>query len=98
MTHDAVARRELGHARADTLDDAGEFRRRREWKRRLVLIFAGDDQRVEKVQRRGLDPHHGLARSGLRFGDVGELEFVGGAEMSAENSFHDASSRSYNRA
>jgi hypothetical protein len=34
----------------------------------------------------------------LRLWNVGEFEFVGGAEMGAENSFHDASGCSYNRA
>ena len=88
IAHDAVARSKFGHAGADALDDAGELGRRRERKRRLVLVFAGDDQRVEEIKRRGLDPHHGLAGTGVRLGDVGQFEFVGRAEMGAEDGFH----------
>ncbi len=77
IAHHPVAGSDIGHAGADALDDAGEFRRRRKRKRRLVLIFAGDDQRVEEIERGRLDAHHGLAGSGLRLRDVGEFKFVG---------------------
>ena len=88
IAHHPVAGRHIGHARADAFDNSGEFRRGRERKRRLVLIFAGDDQRVEEIQRRGFDAHHGFAGSGVRLGHINEFEFVGRAELAAENGFH----------
>ena len=53
-----------------------------------MLIFAGDDQRVEEIQRRGFDAHHGLAGSGLRLGQIPQFELVGRTELAAENGFH----------
>ncbi len=64
----AIPAAERGHARPDALDDAGEFRRRRERERRLVLVFAGDDQRIEEIERRGLDRDQNLAGTGDRIG------------------------------
>ena len=88
IAHDAVARRDAGDAGADAFDHAGKLRRRRERKRRLVLIFAGDDQRIEEIQRRRFHPHHRFAGAGMRLLDVGELKFIGGAEMAAEDGLH----------
>ena len=88
IAHDTVAWGDAGDAGADALDHAGEFRRRRKRKRRLVLIFAGDDQRVEEIQRRRLYAHHRFARAGVRLVDVGQFKFVGGAEMGTEDGFH----------
>jgi hypothetical protein len=84
----AIAGREVGDAGADAFDDAGKFRGRRERKRRLVLVFAGDDQQVEKIERSGFDADHRLARAGSRRLDVGIVEFLRRAEMGAQNGFH----------
>ena len=85
----AVARRfKPRHAVADALDHAGEFRRRRERERRLELIFAGDDQCVEEIERRGLDRDDDLARGRSRVGQVAVFEIVGAAEVGAQNGFH----------
>ena len=56
-----------------------------------MLVFAGDDQIVEEVQRRRLDAHHGFARPGHRVGDVGKFKVVGGAVTGAEQGFHGGS-------
>ena len=61
VAHDAVAGREPGHARADALDHAGELAARRKRKRRLDLVLAGDDQRVEEIQARRRDLGDDLA-------------------------------------
>src|ERR1700676_1152128 len=58
-----------------------------------MLVFAGDDQRVEEVERRRLDANDRLARSGLRCCDVAEFKFVRGAESFAEDRFHEPSFR-----
>src|SRR6202034_3473671 len=86
--HHAVADGDRRHAGTDTLDRPGKFRRRRKWKRRFVLIFAGDDQQIEKIKRRGLDPHDGLAGTGNGFRKVCDLKFVGGAKVRAKDGFH----------
>src|SRR5262249_49582421 len=44
------------------LHRSGELRGRRERQCRLGLVLAGNDQRVEEVERRRLDPHHGFVR------------------------------------
>ena len=62
----AVARRQARHARADALHHAGEFGGGRERKRRLELVFAGDDQRVEEIERRGLRSRRPLRRGRAR--------------------------------
>ena len=53
-----------------------------------MLVFAGDDQRIEEIERRGFDAHDGLARARGGRWDVGKLEFLGRAEMRAEDGFH----------
>ena len=90
VAHDPVAGCERGDAGADALDHAGELAARRERERRLGLVLAGDDQRVEEIQADGRDLGHDLARPGDRIGDVREHEVVGGAEAMAENGFHGA--------
>ena len=57
----SVARPHRGDARPDALDLAGEFRRGRKRKGRLGLVLAGDDQRVEEVERRRPHRDHRLA-------------------------------------
>src|SRR3954454_2242626 len=84
----AVACRESRYAGADAFDNAGELGSRRERERRLDLIFARDDQRVEEVQRRGLDGDHDLAFARHRVGKVRDLKIIGAAEASTQNGFH----------
>jgi hypothetical protein len=52
------------------------------------MVFAGDDQRIEEVERRGLDPHDGFAGPGGRLGYFHGLKFVRRAEMGTEDGFH----------
>ena len=67
IAHDAVARSNTGDARRRRCSTTpANSAAGRERKRRLVLVFAGDDQRVEEIQRRRLDSHHGLAGAGAR--------------------------------
>ena len=87
IADDAVARGKPGHAFAQALDGAGEFRARRKRKRRLVLVLAGDDQQVEEIQRRGFDPHHGLARPGHRVRQVGDRQVLRLAGPVQSNAF-----------
>ena len=68
--------------------DAGELAAGRERKRRLGLVLAGDDQRVEEVQPARHHPDQDLARSGDGVGDVREHEVVGRSESLAEDGFH----------
>jgi hypothetical protein len=84
----AVARFQPAHAGTDALDHAGEFGSRRERKGRLELVFAGDDQRVEEVERCGFHRDNHLAGTGRGVGQVLELKLVGAAEMCAEDGFH----------
>jgi len=91
IADDAVAGRKAGDAGSDAFDFAGELGAGREREGRLVLVLAGDDQRVEEVQRGGRDPHDRLARRRRRIGDVGEFEVVGRAVAGAEQGFHDGS-------
>ncbi len=79
---------QIGHTRADTLDDAGDFGGRGERKWRLDLVLALDHQDIEEIQRRGLDRNDGLAGFGDRIGHVGQHEIVGLAILRAENGFH----------
>ena len=81
-------RREARHARADALHHAGEFGGRRERERRLDLVLAGDDQRVEEIERRGLHRDDDLAGARRGIGQVLEFEIVGAAEAGAEDGFH----------
>ena len=55
----------------------------------LYLVLAGDDQRVEEIQRRGVDSHHRLARARPP-GRAGRamVEIVGRAGAGAEQGFH----------
>ncbi len=64
VAHDAVAGLERGHAGAYGFDRAGELAARRERERRLGLVFAGDDEGVEKIQPDRRDLGHNLARPG----------------------------------
>src|ERR1041384_7245308 len=86
----AVADAKPAHAGADAFDDAGELGGRRERERRLELVFAGDDQRVEEIERRRLDGDDDLAITGNRIGQLGEFKIVGAAEVRAENGFHES--------
>ena len=88
MAEHAVPAREPVDARPDALDHTGKFRRRRERERRLVLVLAGDDQRVEEIQRRRLDGDDRLARAGNGIGQLAELEIVGTAEAGTQDGFH----------
>jgi len=53
----------------------------------LCWYLPAHDQQVEEIERRGLDPHDGLAGSGCRLRDVGSSSSSGGAKMSAEDGF-----------
>ena len=53
-----------------------------------MLIFAGNDQKVEKIERGGLDRNHRFARARLRFRNLGQLQVVGRAESCTQNSLH----------
>ena len=75
-------------ARADAVDDPGEFGCRRERKWRLVLVFAGDDQGIKKIERDRLHGHDGLARADARRVDIVQFECVRRTEMGTENGFH----------
>ncbi|MEY9900307.1 hypothetical protein ABIA44_004481 [Bradyrhizobium sp. USDA 329] len=85
---DAVADFQIGHARADALDHAGDFRSRRERERRLDLVLALNHQDVEEVQRRRLDRDHGFAGTRHRIRHLGQNEIVGLAILRAEDGFH----------
>ena len=87
-THHPVAGSKVGHASADTLDHTGEFRRGREREWRLVLVLAGDDQRVEEIERSSLDAYDCFASFGGGFRDIDQFELVGTAEMRANYRFH----------
>ena len=84
----AIADLEISDPRADALDHAGHFRRRREREGRLDLVLALDHQDVEEVQRRRLDRNHGLAGPRHGIGHVGQHEIVGLAILRAEDGFH----------
>ena len=90
VAHDAVAGLERADTSADAFDDAGELAARGKWKRRLGLVFAGHDQRVEKIQADRRHFGHDLARPGDGIGDVPEDEVVGRSEALAEHGFHGA--------
>ena len=85
----AIPAAESRNARSYALDDPGEFRRGRERERRLVLIFAGDDQRVEKVERGGLHRDDRLSLASDRIGQIFELEVVRTAEAGTQDRFHE---------
>src|SRR5205085_12539544 len=87
----AVARLKAGDIRLHAFDDARKLVRRLERERRLELVFAGDEERVEEIQRRGLYCDDRLARPRGGLGDVLESEIVGAAEMRAEDGFHGVS-------
>ncbi len=53
-----------------------------------MLVFAGDDEQVEEIERRGFDANDRLAGTGGRLWDVGKFEFVRRAEMRTQNGFH----------
>jgi len=72
----------------ERLDHAREFRGRRERKGRPVLVFSGNDQGVEEIQRRRLDAHHRFTRSGDRIGHLREHEIVRPAIMMTKNRPH----------
>src|SRR4029450_7216038 len=57
---------ECGNPCTQAFDSAGELSGRRKRRDRLELIFTGDDQGVEKVQRRGVDSNRYLAGAWLR--------------------------------
>ena len=88
ITNDAVTRPDIGDAAIDALDHSGKFRagRKREW--RLVLVFAGDDQGIEKIERDRLHGNDGLAWAGARRVDIVQFKRVRRTEMGAENGFH----------
>ena len=85
---DTVARLHRRHALAHALDHAGKFGSRRERQGRLGLIFIGDNQRVEEIERGRVDTDHRLALAGDRVRYVAEDEIVLGAVMGAEQDFH----------
>ena len=88
--NDAIADLEIGDARADALDHAGDFSGRRERERRLDLVLALDHQDVEEVQRGRLDRDHGFAGTSHRIRHIGQHEIVGLAVLRAEDGLHDS--------
>jgi hypothetical protein len=83
-----VARHEAGHARRHAFHHAGEFTAWREREGRLLLIFAGDDQRVEKVEPDGGNLGDHLAGARDRLGNIGQDQIVRSSEAGAEDGFH----------
>jgi hypothetical protein len=61
-------------------------RKREGW---LDLVFALDHQKVEEIQRRGLDRDHRFAGAGHGIRDLGQHEFVGAAILRTEHGFHE---------
>src|SRR5262249_39572140 len=88
-TDHPVARRDARYARPNAFHDTGEFGSWGKRKRRLVLVFTVNDQRVEEIHSRRLDAHDCLAGSRGRRRDVGELEFIGSTVVGAEDRSHD---------
>src|SRR5262245_63745209 len=74
-----VACLECRNSCTQAFDSAGEFGGRRKRRGRLELVFAGDDQSIEKVQRRGVDSNRHLAGAWLRLGNIGQLQIIGPA-------------------
>ena len=72
----------------ERLDHAREFGGRRERKCRPVLVFSGNDQGVEKIQRRRLDAHHHFTGCGDRIGHLLEHQIVRSAIMMTKNRLH----------
>jgi len=98
---DTLTRRAIGHVtdhpiagfeRCDTgteaLDRSGKLCSRRKWRFRLELVFAGDDQRVEKVQRRRMDFYDCLAGTRLRLRYIDKFEVIRLSVAGAEEGFH----------
>ena len=67
---------------------AGEFAARGERHRNLDLVLAGDQQHIGEVHGRGMYPHHQLARTGDRIGDVIDNEVFRGPIGAADNGAH----------
>ncbi len=79
----AVAALEMRHAGACLRDDAGHLHARRERQRRLVLILAGDEQRVGEIHASGVDHDAHRAVAQRRQRHVGEDELLRSGEFLA---------------
>jgi hypothetical protein len=53
-----------------------------------MLVFTGDEQRVEEIKRNGFDPHQCFTGPGSRRVDISQLQRFGRPKMRAENSLH----------
>ena len=69
-------RLKVRHAGADAFHHPGEFGGRRKREGRLDLVFAGDDQRVEEIKRRGRLATTTRRPGRLRVGNVSSVEIV----------------------
>src|SRR5262249_34393412 len=88
IAHHPIAGGNVRDAAADALDYAGEFRAGRKRKRRLMVVFAGEDERAEKIERNRLDAQERFAGAGAGRLDLGELQRLRRAKLRAENSLH----------
>ena len=85
---DAHAGFHVAHARADAFHDAGDLGHGREGQRRLVLVFAARQQRIEEVEGGGLDAHDGLAGARHGIGQILDDDGIGTIERLAKGSLH----------
>lgn len=83
-----IAGLEAGDARTDRLHDAGQLGAGCERQRRLVLIFALDDQAVGKVHPGGTHRHHHLAFTRLWRGQVLKAQGLRRTVLAAQQCLH----------
>ena len=88
MAHDAIPDRDALRARAERGHAARKFACRRERERRLDLIFALDDQRIEEIERGVGDFDDRLALARVGFGRVSEAQHLGRTKRFANQGFH----------
>jgi hypothetical protein len=93
IAHHPVAGFERGHLAAAARHGSCEFAGGREGKVRLDLVLAGDQQRVEEIQRGGRDAHENLVLARLRLRQRAQFEVVGRAVAAAQDGSHRRSGR-----
>ena len=74
LRHHALAGIQRGHVRADGRYGPGEVLAGHEGDGRQVLVRAGDDEQIRKIDARGMHVDDHLVRTGLRIGQRLELE------------------------